>query len=306
MSNQIELAAIRCFTVAAQELHFHRAATKLNMSQPTLSQQIKRLEDLIGVRLFIRSTRRVELTPAGAVFLEHARGILSKIDEAIINTKLEAGGLNPGGEELIVGAISPATSRLLPMVLSRFRGRFPATRLIIKEVDSIELLRGLERGDFHVGLMRPPANSNLVRFRQVSSERFVAAIPKNSALAKKTSLRLSDFIGHDVFALKRFELSSFEAVFEQLSAAGLLAETEISPSDTTTALAMVIAGEGSTFLPEWVSTVTDGSFVTRYVEDLTTEISMAVGWNPDCPVPGILPFVEYAALAGQALIADRK
>lgn len=65
-----------------------------------------------------------------------------KIDEAILNAKLEAGGLSPGGEELIIGAISPATSQLLPLILSRFRQRFPRTRLVIKEVDSIELLRG--------------------------------------------------------------------------------------------------------------------------------------------------------------------
>lgn len=168
------------------------------MSQPTLSQQIKRLEELMGVQLFIRSTRRVELTRAGASFLDHAREILSKIDEAILNAKLEAGGLSPGGEELIIGAISPATSQLLPLILSRFRQRFPRTRLVIKDVDSIELLRGIERGDFHVGLMRPPSNSNLVRFQHLLSERFVAVMPRRSVLARKTALKLSDFAGHGV------------------------------------------------------------------------------------------------------------
>ncbi|WP_262529832.1 LysR substrate-binding domain-containing protein [Agrobacterium tumefaciens] len=110
---------------------------------------------------------------------------------------------------------------MLPLVLSRFRQRFPRTRLVIKEVDSIELLRGIERGDFHVGLMRPPSNSNLVRFRHLLSERFVAVMPRQSALARKPALRLSDFAGHGVFALKRFRLSCFETVYEQLVGAGL-------------------------------------------------------------------------------------
>ncbi|MBB5704392.1 DNA-binding transcriptional LysR family regulator [Ochrobactrum daejeonense] len=306
MSYQIEIGSIRCFVVAAEELHFRRAAIRLNMSQPTLSQQIKRLEDLMGVQLFIRSTRRVELTRAGVSFLDHAREILLKLDEAILNAKLEAGWLSPGGEELVIGAISPATSQLLPLVLSRFRQRFPRTRLVIKEVDSIELLRGIERGDFHVGLMRPPSNSNLVRFRHLLSERFVAVMPRQSALARKPTLRLSDFAGHGVFALKRFELSSFETVYEQLSGAELLIENDIAVSDTNTALALVTAGVGITFLPEWVSAMATNGVVTRVVDDMSVEISMAVGWNPDCPVPGILPFVEFATLAAQNLISARK
>lgn len=305
MSNQVELASLRCFVVAGEELHFHRAATKLNMAQPTLSQQIRRLEDVIGIRLFIRSTRRVELSPAGIVLFNHAREILQKVDEAILNTKLEAGGLHPGGEELIIGAIGPAMTRLLPLVLNRFQGRFPSTRLIIKEVDSRDLLRGIERGDFHVGLLRPPSNSNLVRFRHLIAERFVAVIPRQSKLATKATLKLSDFEGESVFALKRFELSSFETVWEQLSKAGLLTESTVTVSDTTTALALVTAGIGITFLPEWVSNSAGYSFVTRIVDDLTVEIAMAVGWNPDCPVPGILPFVEYATLAAQRLATDR-
>ncbi|MCW8060656.1 LysR family transcriptional regulator [Agrobacterium tumefaciens] len=306
MSYQIEIGSIRCFVVAAEELHFRRAAIRLNMSQPTLSQQIKRLEELMGVQLFIRSTRRVEMTRAGASFLDHAREILLKLDEAILNAKLEAGGLSPGGEELIIGAISPATSQLLPLVLSRFRQRFPRTRLVIKEVDSIELLRGIERGDFHVGLMRPPSNSNLVRFRHLLSERFVAVMPRQSAVARKAALRFSDFAGHGVFALKRFELSSFETVYEQLVGAGLLIENDIAVSDTNTALALVTAGVGITFLPEWVSAMAPDGVVTRVVDDMSVEISMAVGWNPDCPVPGILPFVEFATLAAQNLISARK
>ncbi|MCM2446931.1 LysR family transcriptional regulator [Rahnella sp. CG8] len=306
MSYQIQLANIRCFVIAAEELHFRRAAMRLNMSQPTLTQQIRRLEDLTGVQLFIRSTRRVELTPAGIVFLHHSREILLKIDEAILNAKLESGGLSPGGEELIIGAISPATNRLLPLVLNRFRGRFPRTRLVIKEVASTELLRGIECGDFHVGLMRPPANRNLLRFRHLISERFVAVIPRQSILAKKSSLQLCDFIGHSVFALKRFDLSSFETIWEQLSIAGLLTENHITVSDTMSALALVTAGVGITFLPEWVSAVADDSVVTRFVDDLSVEISMVVGWNPDSPVPGILPFVEYATLAAQSLISEQK
>lgn len=264
------------------------------------------MENSLGLQLFVRSTRRVELTPAAGVFLGHSRELIAKLDEAVLNTRIAAGGLGEGGDLLTIGAISPATSGLLPLILGRFRRRFPDTRLEVTEVDSTLLLRGIESGEFHVGLMRPPVSSNSLRFRLLFSERFVAVIPRLSPLAQKPHLRLADFVGHGVFALKRFELSSFETVWQQLVEAGLLAQGNVSVSDTTSALALVMAGVGITFLPEWVAGITDGGFTTRYVEDLVTEIPMAICWKAECPVPGILPFVEYAVLAAQSLASERR
>ncbi|MFZ4213556.1 LysR family transcriptional regulator, partial [Pantoea endophytica] len=294
----------RYFVVAAEELHFHRAALRLNVSQPTLTQQIRRLESQIGAQLLIRSTRRVELTPAGLVFLEHSRKILQHLDEALLSTRLEAGNVCPGGDELIIGVISPASRQLLPLTLSRFRSRFPSTRLVIKEIDSTGLCRALEKGEIHVGLMRPPANANMLRFRHLYSERFVAVIPKRSALARKPSLKLSDMRGHEVFALKRFDLKSFEEVWNKLSSEGLIYGDNLTVSDTTAAIALVASGAGTTFLPEWVSAGADPNVVVRFVEDLTETIPMVAGWNPDCVAPGILPFVEYSVLASSGLGED--
>ena len=301
MSHPVELWSVKCFVIAAQELHFGRAAKRLNISQPTLSQQIRKLEGQLGVQLLVRSTRRVELTPSGTSFLKHALEILVKIDEAVLNAKLAAGGLSPGGEQLNIGAIGPASYRLLPMILRRFRRRFPETRLEVNIVDSVELLRGLERGDHHVGMMRPPTNTNLIRFLPLISERFVAVIPRQSPLAHAPALQLGDFVGHEVFVLKRFELTSFEAVYDQLSEAGIALQNDISVSNTTAALALTAAGVGITFLPEWVANVANANVVVRAVDDLTHEISMGIGWRADNPVPGILPFIEFAKLASQSL-----
>ncbi|WP_159592430.1 LysR family transcriptional regulator [Chelativorans xinjiangense] len=300
MTEMPELSSMKCFIAVAEELHFGRAAKRLNMTQPTLSHRIRKLEDSFGVQLFIRSTRSVELTPPGETFLPLARDMLVNLDEAVLLSKLAAGGMSPGGEHLKVGAIDPAAHRLLPLILRRFRNRFPETRLDVRIYDSSELLRALERGDCHVGIMRPPSNVNLVRFRPLVADRFMAVIPRQSPLAARTSLRLSDFVGHKVFTLKRFELSSFEEVHNQITAAGIDTDIGVNVSNTTAALALATAGLGITFLPEWIESVVSSAVVLRPVEELTQEISMGIGWRADNPVPGILPFVEYADRVSRA------
>ena len=299
MSQSLELWSIKCFIVLAEELHFGRSAKRLNMTQPTLSQQIRKLESHFGVQLFIRSTRSVELTPSGETFLPLARESLIKLDEAVLLSKLAAGGMSPGGEQLKIGAISPAVHRLLPLILRRFRKRFPATRLDVRIFDSSEILRALERGDYDIGIMRPPSNGNVIRFSPLVSDRFVAVIPKQSSLSSRSTLRLSDFVGHDVFTLDRFELSSFRSIHDQVVDAGITLDPGIKVSNTTAALALVAAGLGITFLPEWIEGIVGKDVVLRKVEDLCQEISIGIAWRADNPMPGILPFVEYAELVAR-------
>lgn len=299
MIPSVDLWSIRCFIAVAEELHFGRAAQRLSVTQPTLSQHIRKLETHLGVPVFIRSTRSVELTPSGEAFQPLAREILVKLEEAVLLAKLAAGGVSPGGEQLNIGAIEPASRRLLPLILRRFRNRFPQTRLDVRILDSAELLRALERGDTHVGLMRTPTNANLIRFLPLISDRFVAVIPKDLPLSNQPTLRLADFVGQNVFTLNRFELSSFRAVYDQVVEAGIVTNQNVSVSDTTAALALACAGVGITFLPQWIEGTVGDEVVTRRVEDLNHPISTGIAWRADNPAPGILPLVEYAQLVGK-------
>ena len=306
MTQLLELWSVRCFITVAEDLHFARAAKRLNITQPTLSQHIQRLEAGFGFQLFKRSTRSVELTPSGKTFLPLAREILTKLEEAVLVSRLAGGDVMPGGEQLNIAAISPATLRLLPLILRRFHKRFPETRLSVRVLDASEILRALERGDYHVAMMRPPTNANAIRFRPLLSERFVAVIPKQSPLANRPKLALADFIGHKVFTLKRFDLSSFEAVHDQIIGAGIDVDSHVDVLNTTAALALASAGVGITFLPKWIEGIVADEVVLRHVDDLTQEISMGIGWRSDNPVPGILPFVEYAELVSRATYGGKR
>ena len=174
----------------------------------------------------------------------------------------------------------------LPPAIRRFRKRYPETRLEVRIFDSSDLLRAVERGDYHVGLMRPPTNANLLRFRPLISERFVAIIPRRSALVIKPVLRLADFVGHDVITFKRFGILSFRAVYNQIIDVGIDPYSGVTASTRSAAMVLASAGQGIAFLPEWVGAIADKEVVLRQVEDLTHEISLGIGWLADCPAPG--------------------
>ena len=297
-----ELGTIRCFIALAEELHFGRAAERLNMTQPTLSQKIRRIETDLGAPLFTRSTRNVVLSAAGEAFLPSAREILLKLDQAVLITKMAMGNIGPGGEHLSIGAIDPAAHQLLPHVLRRFRHRFPGTHLEVRILDSVELLRALERGEHHVGIMRPPTNANLIKFRPLITNRFVAVIPKTFPISHRKGLRLADFADEMVFTLNRFELIAFREVYDEILAAGIKPDPTVKVSDTTAALTLASAGFGVTFLPDWVESIAGHDVVIRPVEDLTHEIPLGVAWLADNPVPGILPFVEHAELVCKTVL----
>ncbi|WP_284394531.1 LysR family transcriptional regulator [Devosia yakushimensis] len=300
----LDLWSVKGFVAVAEELHFGRAAKRLGLTQSTLSQRIRRLESSLRVPLFVRSTRNVELTASGKTYLPLARDILLKLDEATLLTRIAAGGGSPGDEKLNIVTVGPAAYRLLPLILRRFCAGRPKTALDVRICDSAELLRLLENGDYHVGLLRPPTNVNFLRFKPLISERFLAVIPKNSKLAKATSpLQLTDFVGHRCFTLKRFELSSFERVHEQILSAGIDVDNRISASTTSAALALVSASVGITFLPSWVRNISDDNVVLRQVDDLTIELALGVGWRADSPAPAIAPFIEYAELVCRPLDA---
>lgn len=290
------MVSMKCFIRLSEELHFGRAANLLNMTQPTLSQQIKKLETYFGVQLFSRSTRRVELTPAGSTFLPLAREALIKLEEAVVLSRLAAGNASGAGALLKIGAIDPAANLLLPAILKRFRSRFPDTWLDVRVLDSLELLRALERGECHVGIMREPTNVNFLRYRPLYSDRFLAVIPRQSPLASRSGLKLSDFVGYDVFTLQRFEVSAFQAIHDKVVATGIELNAKVNPANSSAALALASAGLGVTFLPEWIENFASSEVVLRRVEDLNEELGMGIVWRADNPVPGVLPFIEYAAL----------
>jgi len=147
----MELRHLHYFVAVAEELHFGRAAHRLHIAQPPLSQQIRQLEEELGVQLFLRTKRSVSLTEAGAAFLEEAQRVLEQTKRAV-----EVAQRTGHGEQgkLIIGFVGSATYGLLPRLLRRFRERFPEVTLVLRELTTSQQVHALHEQRIHLGVLR--------------------------------------------------------------------------------------------------------------------------------------------------------
>jgi DNA-binding transcriptional LysR family regulator len=181
----LEFRHLRYFVAVAEELHFGRAAQRLRMAQPPLSQQIQRLEAIVGSRLLVRTSRSVALTPAGAAFLDRARRLLAQaeasVDEAARIGSGEAGTLD-------VGFVSSAITLGVPERIQAFRERFPAVHTRLHEGQTSQIVGRLMRREVDVGIVRDAEPHADLAITTLATEGFVAVLPNDDPRA--TAARL--------------------------------------------------------------------------------------------------------------------
>jgi DNA-binding transcriptional LysR family regulator len=200
MPPAVETRLLRQFTAVAEELNFHRAAERLHMAQPPLSQAIRKLEDTLGLSLFERSNRSVALTPAGAAFLGSARRVLAQLDEGIREAQAVASGK---AGRLAIGFVGTAHD-LLPTALRRFRAEYPGIEIILREATTGEQLATITSGEADIGLMRHPG----IMVAQLASEcllrePILAALPDDHPLAGQANILLAALAGDDFIGTPR-------------------------------------------------------------------------------------------------------
>lgn len=181
-----ELRQLRYFVAVAEELHFSKAAKRLNIAQPPLSQQIQQLELSVGTPLFVRTTRKVELTPAGRVFLD---GALRTLAEAQRATEAAQRASRGEFETLRVGFTEAATMGVLPRAAQRFRERHPGVQIELHEnASAAALVDELHRDLVDVAIARGPVEASGLVVRTLAEERFCVAMPAGHPLAKRSKV----------------------------------------------------------------------------------------------------------------------
>ena len=188
MDSEIELRHLRYFVAVAEELHFSRAAMRLHLAQPPLSQQIRRLEELLGYPLFDRTSRSVRLTPAGQVFLERAQRTLRNVQRDIDETRSigrgEVGSLH-------IGFVGSAMLTSLPTVLRQYRAAYPDVHLHLHESFTSKVIEDLHNGTLDAGLLCDGDPSDLTGglvTATIYSEPFVVVLPANHPRAKQKTI----------------------------------------------------------------------------------------------------------------------
>jgi DNA-binding transcriptional LysR family regulator len=230
------------FVAVAEELHFGRAAARLHMAQPPLSQRIQALERELGVRLFERSPRRVELTSAGRLLLEEARELLGRVDA--LRQVMDRARLGEVGT-LRAGVPPDATGPVIAALVGAFRERCPDVRLELSEIAGAEQLRGLADRTLDVGILRHPFDAAWLEVGPVLHQPLGALLPRESPLARRRRLRLADLAAQDLVLFPR---SAAPALYDELLSAcgrhGYVPERVHHAANPEFALGLVLAGSG--------------------------------------------------------------
>jgi DNA-binding transcriptional LysR family regulator len=274
----VELRHLRSFLAVAEELHFGRAATRLHISQPPLSQQIRRLEDELGARLFRRTKRRVELTPAGQAFLTEAKQTLAHAEHAVRSAKLaESGELG----ELVVGYVTSAAYEALPDVIRMFRKRFPDVELRLQNLRSVQQRQALVDRTIDVGFVRPEVADPRLGYEAISRETVVVALPRDHPLARRAIVDTSDLAAELFIVGSPDDGSAFhDRVLALCRRAGFIPRVTGHVPDVQAAVALVAAGLGISPVPAAVQRFKRTDVVYRPLRP-HSRMEMGLAWRRD-------------------------
>ncbi len=279
-STNMQLRQLRYFIAVAEELHFHRAANRLCISQPPLTQQIRALEEELQVQLLVRNSRNVELTDAGKTFLERARNILASIDLAVV----AAQGARDGSMGLLqVGYIHSASHTLMPLIVSACSRELPKLRLQLHELDVDRQVDALLTDRIDVGLIRLPTLHPGIGTRVLLSEPFMLALPKGHSLARGRVIDMRRLDGEPLIGYPDAHgEGTFQRALLQICAdAGIVSNISQEASTVQTALGLVRAGVGIAIVPRSARALRLDGVVYRDFSALTPKVSMGVAWRVD-------------------------
>lgn len=242
----MELRQLRYFVTLADTRNFHRAAERLNMSQPPLTVAIRKLKEELGTALFVRGSRGVTLTPAGRTSLDIARATLAQADR--FREAVREGAAGERGR-LRVGFVGSATFELLPRIIPEYRRRYPAVELVLEEATSVEITRKLVAGELDVGLVRLPLlEIAAVDTEVIDPDELHAALPAGSPFARTDSVDLA------ALAPEPFILQSRISVLHSITLtacheAGFVPLVAQEAAQLSAVLALVRSGLGVALVP---------------------------------------------------------
>jgi len=238
------------FVVVAEELHFRRAADRLHLSQPALSQQIRSLENELEVPLLFRNRRRVELTAAGASFLPEAHDLLATLDSAIATARrVHEGRVG----RLRIGFVGSALLSIVPAVLQRFRAARPEVELELRERSTVEQLSALRGGEIDIGLVPLPIDDVGLDVKVLVREPAIAVLPAGHALAGLARIGLARLAAEPFVLFPRAQAPGFhDRLVDAVSREGDAPRVVQQATEMQTIVGLVAAGIGVSLVPSSV------------------------------------------------------
>jgi DNA-binding transcriptional LysR family regulator len=253
MSEQIELRHLRYFLAVAETLHFSRAAKRLGIAQPPLSQQIKRLEQLLGHALFERTTRGVKLTLAGQLLAKRARSTLEKVDEDLSQVRR----LGRGEEgTLTVGFSGSVMFTELPASIQSYRRLYPKVELRLRELVTTAQIAALLNGTLDLAFLRDGDPTEGIRMTTLLKEKYVAVLPEAHPLAQRRSLSVKALKGEPfIMFARRMGPLAYDRTIACCERSGFRPNIVQDAPQWLTLVRLVAAGLGVSLAPACVARV---------------------------------------------------
>ncbi len=288
----MELRYLRYFVTVAERQNFTRAAEQLHVAQPAISQQIKALEEELGVSLLHRNKRSVKLTAAGHAFLSEAREILA---HAELSKQVARRAARGETGSLAIGCVGAGASAFLPEVIRSYRKKYPAVRVHLFELTPEQQLQAFAREGIDVGFTRPLASSDEKNFTQerIYRDRLMLAVPENHALAKAEHVRLDKFANEDFVMFKRSEAPRLADAMTQLCAkAGFTPQVVSVLPMIQTMLMAVASGIGVALAPGCVRTFRQPGVAILSVRPVSPPIDLVLVRPKGEPSPTVSAWLD--------------
>jgi DNA-binding transcriptional LysR family regulator len=294
----MELRHIRYFVAVAEEMNFSRAAGRIYLSQPALSQQIRKLETELGVSLFVRNGHGIELTEAGKVFLEGSRRILVQVEQTTRASR-EAGGAEE--RHLRVGFPEYANHTSVARILENFQRLYPNIEMKEQEMftlqQTLQQVDALRDGDLDIGFMLAPVEDEALESEVVLDIELVAAMPVDHALAERDEVRMKELAGERIILFsRRFHPKCYDYVVDCCREAGfipnLAQRNEPQLYSGATTYRMVASGVGVGIVAKPLVTVFQPGVVFKKLVEPSPVLKLAAAWRKDDDSANLRAFLE--------------
>jgi DNA-binding transcriptional LysR family regulator len=285
----MELRHLRYFVAVAEDLHFTRAARRLNIAQPPLSEQIRNLETEMGVQLLARTKRSVRLTDAGRLFLEEARRTLTQVEQAVRIAQRAARG-EVGA--LSIGFVPAADLSVLPKVIPAFAKRFPSVHLELHNMTGAGQVDALRDGRIQLGILLQPVDNDSFVVETILREPFVMVLPTGHRLAAHRRVPLRSLAQENyIFFPRQIAPKTYDMLVSFCRAEGVTLRVTQESDHVQTTLGLVAAGLGVSLIPASVRHIQRNGVTYRHLRPPVPWIDMCVAYRRDTQSQAVRNFV---------------
>ncbi|ETK25066.1 LysR family transcriptional regulator [Pseudomonas sp. FH1] len=278
------------FLAVAEEQNFGRAAKRLGMSQPPLSEQIQVLEQALKVQLFERSRRGAKLTPVGAAILPAVRKFAEQLERLELAVEEAVAGQSG---MLTIGAISTAMFDVLPGLIDQLKQQYPHLTVSVREIDSVEALPALEAGDIDLAFARLDGDLGpAIQSLPVREDRLMVALPSDHPLAARSRISLSSLASEPLVMFSR-KVSPvyFDNLIATCRASGFSPRVLHEVRSVASQIAFVSCGQGIALVPASLKKLAPDNVVLRPLTQKLNVVTTAVAWNSEQPNPLVTELV---------------